>query len=370
LGGRSRRASGAASHKTRPPARVNKGKDGRVTVNPSQCADIPGIHMNILTITNLILSHQLRLARVRMNNVLGRQKQKVTLIGLGKMGAGMAGRIIRMGHDLTVWNRTAAKADPLVAAGAKLGSSVEGAVGDADIVITSLMDDASVLELVNGVLLTAMKPGAIHLCVTTISPGCGDQLRNLHARAGTRYVSGPVLGRPDAAAAGRLVTYLAGAPDAIKAVKPVCESYAMVAIELSDRPSVANSMKLTVNYVAASVIEIIGETYAFAEKSGIDLSQVQQFFQMAFAHPALKLYAEKARKRDYVSGVSFTMSAGLKDVRLMLSAAEQAGMSFEIGKIIERKMLAALSSDLANADWSATCEVTRREAGLSSSGLS
>ncbi|HXZ01474.1 MAG TPA: NAD(P)-dependent oxidoreductase [Stellaceae bacterium] len=326
--------------------------------------------MNIFTMIGLILRHLLRLACVRADNLLGRKKKKVAFIGLGKMGAGMAGRILRMGYDLSVWNRTAAKADPLVATGAKLASSAEAAAGDADIVITSLMDDASVLELVNGVLLKAMKPGAIHLCVTTISPKCGDELQHLHSQAGTRYVSGPVAGRPDAAAAGRLVTYLAGAPDAIKIVKPVCESYAIVAIEVSDRSSVANSMKLAVNYVAASVIEIIGETYAFAEKSGIDLSHVQQFFQMAFAHPALKLYAQKARKRDYVSGVGFTMSGGLKDVRLMLSAAEEAGMNFEIGKIIERKMLAALSSDLANADWSATCEVTRREAGLSSSGLS
>src|ERR1700756_3092612 len=72
-------------------------------------------------------------------------------------------------------------------------------------------------------------------------------------------------------------------------------SYALIALQVSDRPSVANSMKLAVNYAAASIIEIIGEIYAFAEKSGIDISQVQQFFEMAFAHPALKFYAEKAR---------------------------------------------------------------------------
>jgi 3-hydroxyisobutyrate dehydrogenase-like beta-hydroxyacid dehydrogenase len=317
-----------------------------------------------------VLGHQLRLASIRLENRFRQKKKKVAFIGLGKMGTGMASRILGMGHDLTVWNRTGAKTDPLVAAGAKLGASAEAAVGDTDIVITSLMDDASVLALTNDVLLTAMKPGAIHLCVTTISPGCGDQLHTLHAQAGTRYVSGPVVGRPDAAAAGRLVTYLAGDQAAIEAVKPVCESYALITIDLSDRPSVANSMKLAVNYAAASVIEIIGETYAFAEKSGIDLARVQQFFQMAFANPALQLYAKKVRKRDYVSNVGFTMSGGLKDLRLMLSAADQAGVSFEIGKIIERKMLAALSSDLVNADWSATCEITRREAGLSSAGLS
>ena len=158
--------------------------------------------MNAATMIKLVLGHQLRLATIRFENRF-RHKKKVAFIGLGKMGTGMARRIVRMGHDLTVWNRTAAKAKPLVAAGAKLELSVEAAVGEADIVITSLMDDASVLRLANDVLLTAMKPGAIHLCVTTISPSCGDQLRALHADAGTRYVSGPVVGRPDAAAAGR-----------------------------------------------------------------------------------------------------------------------------------------------------------------------
>jgi 3-hydroxyisobutyrate dehydrogenase-like beta-hydroxyacid dehydrogenase len=291
---------------------------------------------------------------------------KIAFIGLGNMGAGIAGCILKAGHDLTVWNRTAAKAEPLVAGGAKLAPSPAAAVKDADLVITSLMDDASVLDMVHGSLLEGMKPGAIHLCATTISPSCAAKVSALHSKSGTRYVSGPVIGRPDAAAAGQLATYLAGAHDAIEAVKPVCGSYAKLVVEISEQPSVANCMKLIVNYAGASIIEILGETYAFAEKCGVDLAHVQQFFQMAFAHPAMKMYAEKARKRDFNEDVGFAMSAGLKDIRLMLTAADQVGVAFEIGKIIERKMLSALSGDLANADWSATCEVTRRESGLTS----
>lgn len=291
---------------------------------------------------------------------------KIAFIGLGKMGSGIAGCIQRSGRDLTVWNRTASKADALVAAGARLAASPAAAAADADIVITSLMDDASVLDMVNGEgrLLAAMKPGAIHLCVTTISPGCADQLAELHVGHGTRYLSGPVIGRPDAAAAGQLATYLAGDHAAVETVKPVCESYARMVVEISDRPSVANSMKLVVNYAGISIIEILGETYAFAEKCGVKPAYVQQFFQMAFAHPAMKMYAEKACKRDYQEDVGFAMSAGLKDVRLMLAAADQAGVAFEIGRIVERKMQTALAGDLANADWSAICEVTRRESGL------
>ncbi len=289
---------------------------------------------------------------------------KVAFIGLGNMGAGMASCILKAGYDLTVWNRTPAKADSLVASGAKLASSAAAAAKEADLVITSLMDDASVLGMVNGELLTAMKPGAIHLCVTTISPACADKLSKLHAKEGTRYVAGPVIGRPDAAAAGHLATYLGGSYDAIEQIKPVCNSYAKMVVEISERPSVANSMKLIVNYAGISIIELLGESYAFAEKSGINLAFVQQFFQMALAHPAMKMYAEKARVRDFKEDVGFAMSAGLKDVTLMLSAADELGVGFEIGKVIERKMRTALSGDLATADWSAICEVTWRESGL------
>lgn len=291
---------------------------------------------------------------------------KVAFIGLGNMGSGIAGCIQKAGYDLTVWNRTASKAEPFVAAGARRAASACDAVTDADIVITSLMDDRSILEMVggDGGILSALKPGAVHLCVTTISPNCADALAKLHRDQGTQYISGPVIGRPDAAAAGQLVTYLGGDAGAIASVKPVCESYAKMVVEISERPAIANCMKLCVNYAGISFIEVIGETYAFAEKSGVDLKYLQQFFQMAFAHPAMKMYAEKARMRNFTAEAGFAMSAGLKDVRLMLASAGEAGVAFEVGQIIERKMLTAISSDLESADWSAICEVTRRESGL------
>jgi len=291
---------------------------------------------------------------------------KIAFLGLGNMGSGIAACIQKAGFDLTVWNRTAAKADALVAAGAKRAATAREAVANADIVITSLMDDRSILDMLSGEggILSALKPGAVHLCVTTISPVCADSLAKLHREHGTRYVSGPVIGRPDAAAAGQLATYLGGDADAVASVKPICASYARMVVEISELPPVANSMKLCINYTAISIIELMGEVYAFAEKTGVDLKFPQQFFDMAFAHPAMKMYAEKTRKREFSSEAGFAMPAGLKDVRLMLASAGDAGVKLEIGQIIERKMLAAISSDLGEADWSAICEVTRRESGL------
>src|SRR5271166_4201413 len=143
------------------------------------------------------------------------------------MGSGIASCIRKAGYDLMVWNRTAAKADPLMAAGARRAATPREAVSEADIVITSLMDDRSVVETLagEGGFLVAMKPGAVHLCVATISPACAEELARLHRDHGTRYVSGPVIGRPDAAAAGQLATYLGGDADAVASVKPICASY-------------------------------------------------------------------------------------------------------------------------------------------------
>src|SRR5271165_6907992 len=107
---------------------------------------------------------------------------KVAFIGLGNMGAGIANCILDAGHELIVWNRTPAKAEPFVNRGARLAATPRDAAAEAEIVITSLMDDKSILDVTvapDG-LLKGMRPGAVHACVTTISPSCADQLEQLH----------------------------------------------------------------------------------------------------------------------------------------------------------------------------------------------
>lgn len=289
---------------------------------------------------------------------------KVAFIGLGNMGGGMAARILKAGFELTVFNRSRSKMEPLLEAGAKGGASVADTVRDADVVVTSLMDDKSVLDLLAAGMLEAMKPGAIHLGATTISPQYADELARLHKEARTVYVAGPVVGRPDAAAKGELITFLAGEAEACEQVMPLCRSYARVVDRISDRHSAANSMKLCVNYTAVSLIELMGEIYAFAERSGVPTEEVNDFFHQAFAAPVLKMYATKIRTRDFDGTKGFAMKAGLKDVTLMQEAHERVGVPFEIGAIIRSKMEAGLANGMTDRDWSAIYEVTRRCAGL------
>ena len=292
---------------------------------------------------------------------------KITFIGLGNMGSGIAKNIQDAGFDLTLWNRTPSKMEPFLEKGAKGASTAAEAVADADVVITSLLDDKSIDELLvgGGDVLSSMKPGAIHLCVTTISPKFATYLNELHKEHGTQYLSGPVAGRPDAAESGTLTTFLAGNADAAAKVTPVCESYSAKVAFVSEEPQVANLTKLAMNYLAIASIEAMSEAYAMMEANGVDVSFLSDVYASSlFAHPALKMYAKKIAKRDFHGEAGFTMTTGLKDVRLMISTAKDQGVYLDIAHIIEGKMMDSINNGMEKKDWSTIYEITRSRSGL------
>ena len=289
---------------------------------------------------------------------------KVAFIGLGNMGSGIASCILKAGFDLVVYNRTREKMEPFLAKGAKGGADLKAAVKDADVVITSLMDDKSVLDNVK-TFVGSMKPGAVHVGVTTVSPECADGVAKLHTDSGTFYVAGPVVGRPNAAAAGELLSFLAGAKAVVDKVAPVCKAYSKKIVYVSERHGAANTLKLCVNYTIISIIETFSEAYAFADKAGANLDSLKDFLEEAMGHPALKMYAGKLRARDFAGRGGFAMSGGLKDVTLMLKASGAIGVDFEIGKIIKRKMETAVANGMGEQDWSSIYEITRKNSGLS-----
>lgn len=290
---------------------------------------------------------------------------KVAVLGLGNMGSGIASNILKAGFDLTVWNRTQKKMQSFIERGSKGAAHPKEAVHDADVVLTSLMDDQSILDNLQGEygMLAGMKPGSVHVCVTTISPKFADELASIHREHGSRFVAGPVLGRPDAAADGSLMTFIAGDKEGLEIATPVCNAFAQTVIPLGQKPSLAAVMKLCLNYTVISIIELMSEVYACADKAGLDLDLLKGVYESSFAHPVLKMYAGKIRDRAFDDG-GFRMTGGLKDVRLILEASESYGARFEIGKIIEAKMLTALGQGMQDKDWSAIYEISRQQAGL------
>lgn len=286
----------------------------------------------------------------------------VACVGLGRMGSGIARNIQNTGLPLTLFNRTAEKMRPLVEAGATAAHTAREAAAAADIVVTNLMDDASVLGTVlgdNGIL-AGMRPGAIHIGTTTVSPSLSTRLAELHAANGSHYVAGPVAGRPDAAAAGKLFTFVAGKPEWLERCRPVMNAYANRIVPMGEDPAIAMSMKLVGNFMVASLIELIGEAYVFAESRGVDPSLLTGMFKQFM--PAAEEYVDRICTRDF-ERAGFTLDGGTKDVTLILQAAAEVHAPLSYASVVRDKCLSAQARGLGHLDWSVLTETSRFDAG-------
>jgi 3-hydroxyisobutyrate dehydrogenase-like beta-hydroxyacid dehydrogenase len=203
----------------------------------------------------------------------------------------------------------------------------------------------------------------VHVGTTTVSPGCAARLAELHAAHGSYYVAAPVVGRPDAAERGQLLTCVAGDPEVIARCARLFEAYTAGVTHVGSKHEVANSLKLAINYIGVSLIELMGEVYAFGEKSGIDVQLLNQIMKGMWAPPPLKEYADRILNRDF-DNVGFDLVSGLKDVQLMLQASTDTRVALSYAAVIREKLLSAIAHGMGSKDWSAICEVTRMNAGL------
>ncbi len=193
----------------------------------------------------------------------------VGFIGIGAMGAAMATRLVEAGHKVRVWNRTPAPAQAQAAKGAvPVATAAEAFSGDA--VVSMLSNDEAVRAVVldSGLLDKAPK-GIVHAQMATISLALGKELAAAHAEKGVAYVAAPVLGRPDAAAAGKLNIMAAGDPAAIARVQPLFDAMGQKTWSVGTEPHVANATKIACNFVLACTIETIAEAYALGERNGL-----------------------------------------------------------------------------------------------------
>ena len=289
---------------------------------------------------------------------------KVGFIGLGHMGAGMAANLIKAGHEVTVYNRTRTRAEPLAAQGAKIASAPAEACGG-DAVITMLANDDAVESVVFGDqgILASLAKGAIHISSSTISVTLSERLTKAHAKAGQRFVAAPVFGRPDVAAAGELYVVAAGAPDALKDAAPLFEAIAQRTFMFSETPSAANLIKLSGNFLSASVIESLGEAMALVAKAGIDRHQYLEFLTSTlFAAPIYKTYGGLIADGKF-EPAAFAAPLGEKDIRLALAAAEQLRVPMPLASLLHDRFLRLLANGGDKLDWSAIGQLAAKDAG-------
>ena len=289
---------------------------------------------------------------------------KVGFIGLGRMGAGMAANLLKAGHDVTVYNRTRAKADALVALGAKAAASVADACrGDA--VITMLADDDAVEGVVfsDGGIAGSLSAGAMHISSSTISVALSERLEAAHVNAGQRFVAAPVFGRPDVAAAGQLFIVAAGAPDAVKAAASLFDAIGQKTFIISETPKAGNLVKLSGNFLSASVIEAVGEAMALIGKAGVDRRQYLDILTSTlFDAPVYKTYGGLIIDGRF-EPAGFAAPLGQKDIRLTLAAAEDLRVPMPLASLLRDRFLTLLAHGGDRLDWSAIGQLAAKDAG-------
>ena len=290
----------------------------------------------------------------------------LAFLGLGNMGLPMARNLHRAGHSLTVWNRTASKAEELLAAGATVAVTIADAVSFADIAITMMADDHAVSSVALGSdgIAAHLPQGSIHISMSTISVALSQQLTAEHDRRDQRYVSAPVFGRPEAAAAAKLVVAAAGDPADIARCQPVFDAVGQRTFVIGPKAEMANVVKLSGNFLIASVVESLGEAIALTRKYGVDTHEFVDFLtNTLFSAPVYKTYGGIIADERY-QPAGFTMRLGLKDVRLVLAAAEAVDAPLPLASLVRDNLLTALGRGMQDLDWSATAKLAAENAGL------
>ncbi len=290
---------------------------------------------------------------------------KVGFLGLGNMGVGIARNLIKAGHSVTVYNRTRSRTEEFASSANIVSTPAEAASG-ADAVMTMLADDHALESVVFGKdgFLTALPASAAHISLSTISVALSRRLAEAHAAKRQHYISAPVFGRPDAAAAGKLVVVAAGAKDQIEHYQPLLEAIGQKLFVVSEQPAAANVIKLTGNFLITTVIESLAEAFALTRKSGVDSSL---FFELLtttlFSAPVYKTYGSMIAA-DKFEPVGFRMPLGFKDNRLVLAAAEEASVPMPMASLVHDRFVAALAQGMKDADWSAIARLSAQSAGL------
>jgi len=286
-------------------------------------------------------------------------------IGTGRLAAPMIENLLADGHRVTVWNRTREKTAPLERIGARVAPSPAATCQPGGIVFSCLADDDALdTVLGDGALLAALGLAGVHVSTSTISASCAERLARVHEAAGVHYVAAPVLGRPDAVAA-RAQSWLIAGPVAAKArIHDVLAALGRRVFDFGEEPAAANLAKINFNFLIASAIEAMAESFSVVEKAGLD---PRVFFEMvvgtAFGCPLYQNYGRIIVDRDW-DEAAFRLVLGLKDVRLATSAAAGQGARMRLGELLEERFATAVEHGHGEKDWTAVALEVRAESGL------
>ena len=291
---------------------------------------------------------------------------KVGFIGLGRMGQGMARRILGAGHELSVFDMVAAATVPFGESGARVASSIADLCSGREVVVTMLVEDKAIIDVALGAggLCDSLSRGALHLVMGTHGVATVRQLEERHRAAGQTLIAAPVLGRPDLAAAGQLGIVAGGPEDAVRTCEPLLSVMGRKTFPAGVKPESATAIKLANNAVLGCAMVAMAEGFSLVRKYGV-LPQVFQdvMVEGLFASTAYKVYGQKMVDESY-DQVGSPITVGLKDALLIAAAADVARVPMPSHDVYHQRLLGAVAHGDADRDQAVLAREQARAAGI------
>jgi 3-hydroxyisobutyrate dehydrogenase-like beta-hydroxyacid dehydrogenase len=275
---------------------------------------------------------------------------RVGFVGLGQMGLAIARNFAAAGHEVVAWNRSPRHAPPGVRVVDGLAQTLDG-----DILVSMLADDRAIREVL--IDTDALARVRTHVNMATIGVALGRELQAMHERLGSRYVSAPVFGRPEAAAAKTLFVVAAGDQAAIRAAQPLFDATAQRTFNVGAEAGQANLIKLCGNLLVAIAVEGLGEAAALARASGTDVRVMMEVLTKSiFDIPVYQGYGALIAGRRY-EPARFKVPLALKDIELALAAGEAAQVSLPSARLLQAHLRSAIERGWGEKDWAVFCEL-------------
>jgi 3-hydroxyisobutyrate dehydrogenase-like beta-hydroxyacid dehydrogenase len=290
--------------------------------------------------------------------------KKISYLGLGTMGSGMASNLVKAGYELTVWDRTAEKSQLFAGTGARVAQTPADAVRDSDLVMYSLSDDDAVETVVFGKegILSAITVGQIAVDMSTVLPTTSLREQEAYAKRGVDFLDAPVFGSKDESAKGKLWVLAAGKKEVFEKVKPVLEKLGQTVHYLGKNGN-ATAMKLVGNLIVALELEALAEGLVLAQKAGLDLKTVMEVVKVAdFRSPLLVGNGENILKRDF--STYFALQLMLKDANLIQQFSESLGSPIPALRVVKGNLEDAVALGFGKENASAVIKALEKRASV------
>lgn len=284
-------------------------------------------------------------------------------IGLGNLGQVMAENLVEAGRQIHIYNRSPEKMEPFENK-AVLHTSIASLAKACNIIVSIVSDDKAVEAISFGEegLLENLKPGSVHVCLSTIAPSTSENLARTYNNRQIDYITATVIGRPEAAR-GRNITVCVSGVSAHKdeVIKVLKDLGGNKMYDFGPNPRSAAVVKVCNNFLIISAIEAMGEALNLAERAGADsIAFYQMITETLFAAPIYKNYGKIILDKSYNVG-GFTSQLGLKDTKLALSLAEEVSTPLPLADLIKNRFLINHNRGRNEWDWTSIVQVIKEE---------